>query len=184
MCSSDLKSSAYLKSQFASLMGIGKFAAGNLFTGTFMLSGMDGIVTFGRDFEYTAKPKSLSFWIKNYEGTIDQGSEASGTDRYAIMVIITDGTTFTVNTKDKSTFMTVERLRNNELPGVIGYGCIAGTDSRSEWTKETIDITYYEDKKSVKPKKIVVMFTPSSYGDYFCGSTSSWMYLDDIVLNY
>ena len=178
------KSSAYLKSQFASLMGIGKFAAGNLFTGTFMLSGMDGIVTFGRDFEYTAKPKSLSFWIKNYEGTIDQGSEASGTDRYAIMVIITDGTTFTVNTKDKSTFMTVERLRNNELPGVIGYGCIAGTDSRSEWTKETIDITYYEDKKSVKPKKIVVMFTPSSYGDYFCGSTSSWMYLDDIVLNY
>ena len=177
-------SSAYLQSQFASLMGIGKFAAGNLFTGTFMLSGMDGIVTFGRDFEYTAKPKSLSFWMKNNEGTIDQGSEASGTDRYAIMVIITDGTTFTVNTKDKSTFMTVERLRNNELPGVIGYGCIAGSDSRSEWTKETIDITYYEDKKSVKPKKIVVMFTPSSYGDYFCGSTKSWMYIDDIVLNY
>jgi hypothetical protein len=38
--------------------------------------------------------------------------------------------------------------------------------------------------KNAKPKKIVVSFTPSGYGDYFCGSTSSWMYVDDIVLNY
>ncbi len=175
-------SSAYLQSQFASLMGIGKFAAGNLFTGTFMLSGMDGLVTFGRDFTYTAKPKSLTFWMKNNEGTIDQGSQASGTDMYTIMVIITDGTTFTVNTKDESTF-----LKAGDLPtkaGIIGYGSLTGTDNRAEWTKETINITYREDMKSAKPKKIVVMFTPSGYGDYFCGSTSSWMYVDDIVLNY
>ena len=174
--------SAYLKSQFASLMGIGKFAAGNLFTGTFMLSGMDGIVTFGRDFDFTAKPKSLSFWMKNNEGTIDQGSKASGTDIYTIMVIITDGTTYSVNTKDESTFLKVDQLGNT--PGVIGYGYITGTDSRAEWTEETINITYREDMANQKPKKIVVSFTPSGYGDYFCGSTSSWMYVDDIVLNY
>lgn len=175
-------SSAYLKSQFASLMGIGKFAAGNLFTGTFMLSGMDGIVTFGRDFAFTAKPKSLSFWMKNNEGTIDQGSHASGTDIYTIMVIITDGTTYSVNTKDVSTFLKVDQLDNT--PGVIGYGYISGSDSRAEWTQETINITYREDMKDKKPKKIVVSFTPSGYGDYFCGSTDSWMYVDDIVLNY
>lgn len=176
------KYSAHLKSQFASLMGIGKFAAGNLFTGTFMLSGMDGIVTFGRDFEYTAKPKSLSFWMKNNEGTIDQGSHASGTDIYTVMVIITDGTTFSVNTKDDSSFIKLDKLATT--PGVIGYGYISGSDSRSEWTEETINITYREDMKNQKPKKIVVSFTPSGYGDYFCGSTSSWMYVDDIVLNY
>ena len=174
--------SAYLKSQFASLMGIGKFAAGNLFTGTFMLSGMDGIVTFGRDFTYTAKPKSLSFWMKNNEGTIDQGSHASGTDIYTVMVIITDGTTFSVNTKDESSFLKLDKLATT--PGVIGYGYLSGSDSRSEWTEETINITYREDMKNQKPKKIVVSFTPSGYGDYFCGSTSSWMYVDDIVLNY
>ena len=176
------KYSAYLKSQFASLMGIGKFAAGNLFTGTFMLSGMDGIVTFGRDFEYTAKPKSLSFWMKNNEGTIDQGSHASGTDIYTVMVIITDGTTFSVNTKDESSFIKLDQLATT--PGVIGYGYITGSDSRANWTEETINITYREDMKDQKPKKIVVSFTPSGYGDYFCGSTSSWMYVDDIVLNY
>ena len=174
--------SAYLKSQFASVFGIGKFAAGNLFTGTFALSGMDGIVTFGRDFTFTAKPKSLSFWMKNNEGTINQGSQASGTDIYTIMVIITDGTTYAVNTKDESTFLKVDKL--GSTPGVIGYGYISGTDSRAEWTEETINITYVEGMKNAKPKKLVVSFTPSGYGDYFCGSTDSWMYVDDVRLNY
>ena len=176
------KYSAQLKSQFASLMGIGKFAAGNLFTGTFMLNGMDGIVTFGRDFEFTARPKSLSFWMKNNEGTINQGSHAVGSDIYTVMVIITDGTTYSVNTKDESTFLKVAEL--DKVPGVIGYGYITGSDSRADWTEETINITYREDMKDKKPKKIVVSFTPSGYGDYFCGSTDSWMYVDDIVLNY
>ena len=175
---------AYLKSQKAAVMGIGKFAAGNLFTGTFMLSGMDGIVTFGRDFNFTAKPKSLSFWMKNNEGTINEGSHATGTDKYTAMILITDGTTYAVNTKDKNTFIQITKDGMESLDGVIGYGFLTGTDSRSEWTEETIEITYREDMKNVKPKKIVVSFTPSGYGDYFCGSTSSWMYVDDIVLNY
>ena len=176
------KKSAYLKSQKASVMGIGKFAAGNLFTGTFAMNGLDGIVTFGRDFNFTAKPKSLSFWMKNNEGTINEGSHASGTDMYTIMVLITDGTTYAVNTKDESTFLKLDQLGNT--PGIIGYGYLSGSDSRAEWTEETINITYVESMKSDKPKKIVVSFTPSGYGDYFCGSTSSWMYVDDIVLNY
>ena len=174
--------SAYLKSQKASVMGIGKFAAGNLFTGTFAMNGLDGIVTFGRDFNFTARPASLSFWMKNNEGTINEGSQASGTDMYTIMVLITDGTTYAVNTKDTSTFLTMDSLATRD--GIIAYGYLQGTDSRAEWTQETINITYREDMKSVKPKKIVVSFTPSGYGDYFCGSTSSWMYVDDIVLNY
>ena len=174
--------SAYLKSQKASVMGIGKFAAGNLFTGTFAMNGLDGIVTFGRDFNFTAKPKSLSFWMKNNEGTINEGSHASGTDMYTIMVLITDGTTYAVNTKDTSTFLSMESLA--ERDGIIAYGYMQGTDSRAEWTLETINITYRKDMEDEKPKKIVVSFTPSGYGDYFCGSTSSWMYVDDIVLNY
>ena len=175
---------AYLKSQKATVMGIGKFAAGNLFTGTFAMNGLDGIVTFGRDFAFTAKPKSMSFWMKNNEGTINEGSHATGTDKYTAMILITDGTTYAVNTKDENTFIQITKDGMESLDGVIGYGFLTGTDSRSEWTEETIEITYREDMKNVKPKKIVVSFTPSGYGDYFCGSTSSWMYVDDIVLNY
>ena len=174
--------SAHLKSQKASVAGIGKFAAGNLFTGTFAMNGLDGIVTFGRDFTFTAKPKSLTFWIKNNEGTIDEGSHASGTDIMTVMVIITDGTTYSVNTKDTSTFLKMEDLATKD--GVIAYGYITGSHQHPEWTEKTIELIYREDMKEVKPKKIVVSFTPSGYGDYFCGSTSSWMYVDDIVLNY
>ena len=179
--------SAELKSQFASVMGIGKFAAGNLFVGTFSMSGLDGTVNFGRDFKFTAKPKSLSFWMKHNEGTIDKGAgtpaEATGTDKATIMVIITNwDTPYAVNTKDQSTFFTMADLATME--GVIGYGYIEKRESATEWAEYTIDITYREDMKNVKPKKLVVSFTPSGFGDYFAGSTKSWMFVDDIVFNY
>ena len=179
--------SAYLKSQFASVMGIGKFAAGNLFVGTFSISGLDGTVNFGRDFGFTAKPKSLSFWMKHNEGTIDKGAgtpaEATGIDKATIMVIITNwDTPYAVNTKDQSTFFTMADLATME--GVIGYGYLEKRESATEWAEYTLDITYREDMKSVKPKKLVISFTPSGFGDYFTGSTESWMYVDDIVFNY
>ncbi len=176
--------SAYLKSQEAGMMGITKFAAGNLFTGTFRIAGTNGTVTFGRDFTFTAKPKSFSFWMKNNEGTINvnSGKPGSGTDIYTIMVIITDGTTFAVDTSDESSFLKMDSLATRD--GIIGYGYITGQDSRTEWAEETINITYREDMKNVKPKKLVISFTPSGYGDYFCGSTDSWMYVDDVRFNY
>lgn len=179
--------SAYLKSQKAALMGIGKFAAGNLFVGTFSMSGLNGTVNFGRDFKFTAKPKSLSFWMKHNEGTINEGAgtpaEATGTDKATIMVIITNwDTPYAVNTADTSTFFTMADLATME--GVIGYGYIEKRESATEWAEYTIDITYREDMKNEKPKKLVVSFTPSGFGDYFTGSTDSWMYVDDIIFNY
>ena len=182
------KYSAYLKSQKASVMGIGKFAAGNLFVGTFSMSGLNGTVSFGRDFKFTAKPKSLSFWMKHNEGNIDEkGSgapaDATGVDKATIMVIITSwDKPYAVNTADTSTFFSMADLATME--GVIGYASLEKRESNTEWTEYTLDITYREDMKNVKPKKLVVSFTPSGFGDYFTGSTSSWMYVDDIVFNY
>ncbi len=179
--------SAYLKSQKASVFGIGKFAAGNLFVGTFSMSGMNGTVNFGRDFKFTAKPKSLSFWMKHNEGTINEGAgtpaEATGTDKATILVIITSwDTPYAVNTADTSTFFTMADLAT--MPGVIGYGFLEKRESNTTWTEYTLPITYREDMKNVKPKKLVVSFTPSGFGDYFTGSTESWMYVDDVVFNY
>ena len=176
---------AHLVSQNAGALGITKFAAGNLFTGTFRISGTNGTVTFGTDFNFTAKPESFSFWMKNNEGEIDAkaGNPGSGTDIYTIMVLITDGTTYAVNTSDESTFLKTDSFGTKE--GIIGYGFLTGQDSNpDEWVERTINITYREDMKNVKPKKIVLSFTPSGYGDYFCGSTKSWMKVDDVRLNY
>ncbi len=177
--------SAYLKSQKAAVMGIGKFAAGNLFVGTFSMSGLNGTVNFGRDFNFTAKPKSLSFWMKHNEGTINEnsGKPASGLDMCTANVIITNWTEpYAVDTSNTDTFFTMADLATME--GVIGYGYYQTTSSNTEWTEYTLDITYREDMKDAKPTKLVVSFTPSGYGDYFCGSTDSWMYVDDVVFNY
>lgn len=171
---------AYLDSQAA----VGKFAAGNLFTGSFEMniSTMSGKVTFGKDFTFNASPKSLSFWMKNTQGQISHGDKSSGTDKYTAMVLITDGTTYTVDTTDESTFLTFDNLGTK--PGIIAYGYINSDDSNANWVKKTVELTYVAGYENMTAKKITVSFTPSGYGDYFCGSTDSEMYVDDIVLNY
>ena len=165
----------------------GKFAAGNLFTGNFLgidMSSMSGRVQFGKSFTFTARPKSFSFYMKNKQGEINQGSgnPASGTDVYSAIVLITDGETYTVDTTDKSTFITFDNLK--DLKGVIAYGYVSGQDSNSDWTLKTVELTYVDNWASMTPNKVSVSFSPSGYGDYFCGSTESNMFIDDVRFNY
>ena len=166
---------------------VGKFAAGNLFTGEFLgidISSMSGKVKFGKNFTFTARPKSFSFYMRNNEGSITHGSGSpiSGTDVYSAIVLITDGNTYTVDTTDKNSFLTFDNLKN--LNGVIAYGYISGQDSNSDWTLKTIELTYVDNWANMTPKVVSVSFSPSGYGDYFCGSTSSWMCIDDVRFNY
>lgn len=179
--------SAYLKSTYAAVMGIGKFAAGNLFTGTFSLSGMNGTVGFGRNFAFNAKPKSLSVWMKHNEGTINYGAgtpaEATGNDLCTMMVLITDWQTQRkVDTSNTSTFFTMDDLAT--MDGVIAYGYYQSRESHKEWSEYTLELTYREDMKNATPRMVVVSFTPSGFGDYFTGSSDSWMYVDDLKFNY
>ena len=180
--------SAYLQSTYASVLGIGKFAAGNLFTGTFELSGTNGTVGFGRQFNFTAKPDSFSVWMKHHEGEINyKGSgapaEASGQDLCTMMVLITNWSTpYKVSTSDSSTFFTMDDLAT--MKGVIGYGYYQSRESHEEWTEYTLPITYREDMKDATPTMVVVSFTPSGFGDYFTGSDASWMKVDDVKFNY
>ena len=170
---------AFLKSQYAV-----KFAAGNLFTGDFQLniSTMSGVVTFGKSFSFNASPKSFSFWMKNTQGTINKGDKASGTDIYTAMVLITEGNRYAVDTTNESSFLALDRL--GTLPGIIAYGYVSDTDSNADWVQKTITLNYVDGWETKTPKMVVVSFTPSGYGDYFCGSTDSQMYVDDVQFNY
>ncbi|MBO7262712.1 MAG: DUF4493 domain-containing protein [Alistipes sp.] len=179
------RSGSCARAQSKSAMG--KFAAGNLFTADFLgidIGSMSGRVRFGKNFTFTARPKSLSFYMRNQEGSITHGSgnPASGTDVYSSIVLITDGTTYTVDTTDKSTFLTFDNLK--DLKGVIAYGYVSGQDSNSNWTLKTVELTYVDNWASMTPKAVSVSFSPSAYGDYFCGSTDSWMCVDDVRFNY
>ncbi|MDE6139891.1 MAG: PCMD domain-containing protein [Alistipes sp.] len=180
---SEGSTSAYLKSQYPSVAGIGKFAAGNLFIGEFSLNGMNGIVDFGRPFTYTAKPKALSFWLKNNPGQINynSGKPISGTDiNQAVIILAKWNSPRRVDTSNiDNTFLDVENL--DKEPGVVAYGLFRTQQAAEQWYERTIELTYISDER---PDYIMVSFAASAYGDYFCGSTDSYMYVDDIKLIY
>ena len=168
-----------MQSAFPSMMGIGKFAAGNVYTGRFAeLDGMNGVVEFGQPF--TGRPTALHGWFKCNVGQINKTGDGapvtSGPDRYQIMICLTTDK-HSVNTADKSTFFDCKTHSK-----VVAWAEILGTESVKDWTEFTIPLNYV--KPGVRPSYIIIVASASSYGDYFTGSTDSWMCVDDFELIY
>lgn len=180
--------SAKLQSQFVGLGSMGKFAAGNLYTGHFVKTiGMSGAeIQFGSPF--TARPNALHGWFQYTSGTVDYYGDSTpsdalvqdgGTDMCAIYIALSDADEpYTVNTSEGNF---VDYAND---PNIIAYGELPITDcvTTSDWKEFTINLTYRDLTR--KPKYIIVVASASKYGDYFTGSTSSLMYLDDFSLVY
>ena len=171
--------SAYLASMKASVMGVGKFAAGNLFVGKFVqIDGMGGIVDFGKPMTTPARPTGVRFWMKNNCGTINEGTYTTGVDLTKIFACVCDRTEpYRVNTNKEETL-----FNPNTAPNVIACGVYESQTSVPNWTEITIPLEYKDFTST--PNFFVFTFTCSGYGDYFTGSTQSWMYIDDVEILY
>ncbi len=195
---------ARLESQFANMAGIGKFAAGNLYTGTYVKNvGTNGIVTFGRSF--TLRPTALRLWIKYNCGAVDriqtlpagETMQEGDPDIGAIYIALgtwtkeeygyteekdgpclygDDSSPICIDTRNKSSFF------DPHGKDVLGYGELLMRESVEEWRQVTIPIDYVET--GVRPTHIVITCSASRYGDYFSGSTQSVLYIDDVELLY
>lgn len=184
--------SARLESKYV----VVKFAAGNLFTGTYVetVGLRGGKVNFGRPF--TGRPKAVRFWYKYLGGTInyaqsDAPAKLGDEDQCKVMVALgtwkggKDGyggsvnCPVQVNTTDKSTFWD---YRN--LPETIAYGEFvrSASEAATEWTQVTLPLDYTDFTST--PTHIIVSCASSRFGDYFTGSTSSRLYLDSFELLY
>lgn len=170
--------SAKLQSAYVAI----QFAAGNIYAGNYAgTSGTNGKVNFGR--EFTARPSALTVWFKATPGTVDYAGSGAGlvkgdTDKYQIYVALTDWNgQHQVNTGEKGTF-----INYDTNPGIIAFGEISGSEMVGNWTKATINLKYRSLERV--PKYIVVSACASMYGDYFTGSTTSVMYVDDFELVY
>lgn len=194
--------SVLLSSQFVgiSIIGkIGKFAAGNLFAGKYLdTDGTDGVLGWGRP--CTSRPKALKVWVRYEPGTVDEGKEThiskGETDQGIIYVAVGDwagqeygGETwpFVVQTKNSSSlFSTAKGTYSGD--GTIAYGEKVFTEAYKdgENMKElTINLDYdnYGGTQR-KPTSIIIVASASRYGDYFEGSGTSKMWLDDVELIY
>lgn len=190
--------SAKLQSQFVGVGIIGAFAAGNIFIGKFVgiEKTSNGILGFGRQ-GFTSRPKSLTAYVKYNPGTVDKiNSDAEGkgcvegeNDKGIIYIALLDETT---ESYESSTFPLIirtyegnRRLFSKDESKVIAYGewtSQTATSSDNSMTKIEIPLEYKHTDK--KPSAILVVCSASYWGDYFSGSTSSVMYIDDFTLNY
>lgn len=191
------KSSAFLKSQFVGIAGIGKFAAGNIFFGKYLsTNGTNGVIGFGQPFAYDYRPKKLVVWYKGRVGSCDYAGgpvKKGDSDKATIYVWLCNWTgQHSVSTADSSTFVNPETTATTAEGNVLGYGVwnrvITSTDSGADngWQKIEIPITYREGEgfTGVKPNFLVISCAASGYGDYFAGSTDSYMYVDDFEFVY
>ena len=188
------KYAASLQSKKAALMGIGKFAAGNIFLGEFGgLVGLDGLVNFGRP--STARPVALHGWVKYNCGVIDElgrvpsarpDLKKGDNDEGQIMIAVGSWTAeeyggsadcpVVVNTKDESTYF------NKSGKSVIGVGEMILTESTDGWVEFTLPLDYRTTSEI--PTHMIIVCTGSRFGDYFTGSTQSLMLVDDLELIY
>ena len=197
---------AHLKSKFANVMGIGKFAAGNIFTGTYVATdGTNGVLAFGRRF--TARPTALRVWVKFRGGPIeyagkntpagvgigtpdngsiyialgtwrkeDYGMAPAGVTNYGGQMVGTDDSPICIATRDIGT------LFKSNGPDVVGYGELNLVEDIDEWWQVTIPIKYRAT--DIEPTNLLIVCASSRWGDYFTGSARSEMWLDDLELVY
>lgn len=185
--------SAYLESTLATVFGLGKFAAGNIFTGVYAKTdGTNGIINFGRPF--ATHPIALRGWMKYMQGKIDKVDKSPAgmtlttddMDEGSIYIALgtwtpaeyggTDESPVQVRTKEVST------LFDKNAKDVVGYGELILTESVEEWTQFTIPIDWRD--KTAAPTHMMIVCSGSRWGDYFTGSSQSRMWLDDFELIY
>lgn len=201
------KFSARLESKFANVMGIGKFAAGNIFVGNYVRNaGTNGILTFGRPF--VLRPTALRGWMKYTCGEVDRINRlpagvslaAGDNDNGSIYIALgtwtpeeyglcssaeTDPARRQCGTAESPLCVdTRDESTFFDYKGkdVVAYGELILTESQTEWKEFVIELNYV--RTDVVPTHMFIVCSASRYGDYFTGSTKSVMQVDDFELLY
>lgn len=168
---------------------IAQIAAGNLFVGDFVMSGlptnlpaMRKCPRFGRP--YTGRPTSLSGWYKYTSAQIDIAADNTLPE---LKTKIGDPDECHIYISLENWGGATERPLGTGVtslsdPSVIGFGEFHSSQTVSEYTPFTIKIEY--KNTGDKPTHIVIVATSSRWGGDFCGGTGSVLYVDQLALGF
>lgn len=175
-----------LASAWVGMIGIGKFAAGNIYIGHFVKtytgfteSKLGANIKFGQSF--VSRPTGLKGWYHYTPGTVDYSTRPElpkqQTDKCSVYMILSD-VQFEVDTKDK-------KYIDLTSSSIIAYGELPDGQSGKTEGDDYVPFEFALDFRNGNiPQYIVICASASKYGDYFTGSTSSVMYIDDFELVY
>lgn len=160
-----------------------KFAAGNIFAGSYLKTvGTDGVLSFGR--EFNSFPTKLRIHYKYISKTIDKSNDSAyeylkgRPDSCCVYIALTDWSTpkeIRTNKNDRSLF-------NKDDKNVIAYGEFVSGQTTDRYQQLDIPIEYRYANRT--PKYMVIVGTSSKYGDYFTGGNGSTLWLDNFELLY
>ena len=181
-----------------------KFAAGNIFTGTYLKTdGTNGILSFGRPFDsfptklrfdYTFKTaivnKGGNKWDDKYSHYISQSTYDNmrgNPDSCCVYIAlfgdkdeeVYEGVTYPFIIRTRPSTL---KLFDPNSDNIIAYGQFTRGEDQTEWTTQTITLDYRY--KFIKPKYIIVVISSSKYGDYFIGGEGALLRIDNLKLLY
>lgn len=174
--------SAKLETRFVGIAGIGKLAAGSIYTGKFAkVDGTNGILDFGR--QWTERPTKLRGYYKYTTAPINYASSEykyllDRPDSCHIYVAMTDwAEPYQIRTNPNN-----RHLFDANSPEIIAYGeLIRGSDTNG-WEEFVIDLDYRSTSRV--PRYIQITCAASKYGDFFTGGAGAVLFVDDFELLY
>lgn len=188
--STDMINSGTYSARLASDAALGIIAAGNIFTGYYVKTdGTNGVLSVGKEYN-GSHPSKLRVFANYRPGgsvTISDGNEKyvdivkNGTDQGQIYVALTTEP-IEIRTNPNN-----RKLFDKNGSEVLAYGEVTWKEAfGTDGSLQLIDIPleYNDRAKTVKPTHLVIVCSASKFGDYFCGSSKSVMYVDDFELVY
>lgn len=170
---------ALLESKYLTL----KFAAGNIFVGSYLRTvGTNGVLSFGRPF--ATFPSKLRIHYKYNSAIIDK----TGEERYAYLKGRPDSCHIYIALTDWDepleirTRTTDRQLFDRKDPHVIAYAELIQGSSVNSYQQVDLPLEYRY--KNRVPKYIVVVASASKYGDFFTGGVGSKLWVDNFELIY
>lgn len=164
-----------------------KFAAGNLFLGTFNTATFSGAqMTFGIPSEGRL-PVAVTGYYNYQAGTIDYiggNKQAGGTDSMDLYIALATKQ-YSVDTTDDTTYPGGSASDLASDPNIVAYGRLSSSETTDGYSPFYIELTY-KDNNFIPSGDLYLLITATSSKDgaQFTGSTSSVLYLDELSLEF
>lgn len=183
---SDVKQgkAARLTSRWAGAIGIGAFSAGSIFSGS-----VQEVSTAGAKLKYgqlhNGYPTALQGWYKYHPGKINwvdnKETSTSETDEAVIYIALATKQYILVSLRtDIKGVVTFDPTDS----GVIAYGEMKTQQEVANYEQFNIPLIYSRLPKADEKVYLIIMAASSSKGEFFKGSTDSYLLLDEFELNY